>query len=155
MIGRVEISRQAGPGPPLRGFSSTRRSKEWTLLFKQSVTRVAVLSLVLAVGVASTVQADGPPAKRPAPVAKKSAPAAKKPAAPVRKLAGPAPETPKAIVERACVACHDLGTVTQAKHTAKAWPGVVMRMRNNGADLTDAEIKQVQDYLIKTYAVAR
>lgn len=61
-------------------------------------------------------------------------------------------EPGKAIVDRTCQSCHDLGTVTEARHTAKEWPGVVARMRANGADLTDAEAQQVRDYLIKTYA---
>jgi mono/diheme cytochrome c family protein len=58
----------------------------------------------------------------------------------------------KAIVNRTCQSCHDLGTITEAHHTAKEWPGVVQRMRGNGADLNDDQAKQVQDYLIKTYA---
>ena len=66
-------------------------------------------------------------------------------------LANP-PEPGKAIVNRACQSCHDLGTVTDAHHTAGEWPGVVERMRTNGADLTDNEAKQVREYLIKTYA---
>jgi cytochrome c2 len=69
-------------------------------------------------------------------------------AAPPQKTAEPG----KAIVNRACQSCHDLGTVMDARHTAGEWPGVVERMRANGADLTDDEAKQVREYLIKTYA---
>ena len=117
-------------------------------MFKHSVTRVAGLGLGLGLGISAAALADGPPNKKAVPVAKKSAATVKKTSvATVRSDPG------KAIVERACQACHDLGTVTQARHTAKQWPGVVMRMRANGADLTDAELKQVQDYLVKTYAV--
>ena len=58
----------------------------------------------------------------------------------------------KAILDRTCQSCHDLSTVTEARHPAKEWPGVVERMRANGADLTDAEARQVRDYLIKAYA---
>ena len=61
-------------------------------------------------------------------------------------------EPGKAIVNRACQSCHDLGTVTDARHTAAEWPDVVERMRANGADLTDDEAKQVREYLIKAYA---
>ena len=61
-------------------------------------------------------------------------------------------EPGKMIIDRTCQSCHDLGTVTDARHTAKEWPGVVARMRANGADLTDAEAQQVRDYLIKAYA---
>jgi cytochrome c2 len=116
-------------------------------LFKHSVTRVTVLSLALGLGLGTAALADGPPNKKAMSAARKPAPAVKKtPVATVRSDPG------KALVERACQSCHDLGTVTQARHTAKQWPGVVVRMRANGADLTDAELKQVQDYLVKTYA---
>jgi cytochrome c5 len=113
-----------------------------------------VLGLVLGLGLGASALADGPPPKRMVSSAKKSAPA-KKPAAVVSKVSAPAAETPKAIVERACVACHDMGTITQSRHAASEWPGVVQRMRGNGADLTDAEIKQVQAYLAKTYSSKR
>jgi len=66
-------------------------------------------------------------------------------------LANPT-EPGKAIVNRACQSCHDLGTVTDARHTAGEWPSVIERMRANGAELTDDEAKQVREYLIKTYA---
>ena len=124
-------------------------------MFKHSVTRVALLSLVLGLGLGAAALADGPPSKKLVPVAKKPVAAAKKPTATVKKASVAQAETPKAIVERACQSCHDLGTITQARHTAKEWPGVVVRMRGNGADLTDAELKQVQDYLVKTYAITR
>ena len=110
-------------------------------MFKHSVTRVTVLSLALGLGIGAAALADGPPNKKALSAAKKT------PIATARSDPG------KALVERACQSCHDLGTVTQARHTAKQWPGVVVRMRGNGADLTDAELKQVQDYLVKTYAV--
>jgi cytochrome c2 len=63
-----------------------------------------------------------------------------------------AAEPGRAILNRACQSCHDLGTVTDARHTVGEWPGVVERMRANGAELTDDEAKQVRKYLIKTYA---
>ena len=122
------------------------------LLFKHSMNRAMVLGLALGLGLGATALADGPPPKRPAHAAKKPAPAAKKPAT---KTSAPIAEAPKAIVERACVACHDMGTITQSRHTAGEWPSVVQRMRANGADLTDAEIKQVQAYLAKTYSSKR
>jgi cytochrome c5 len=64
-------------------------------------------------------------------------------------------EAPQAIVERACQSCHDLGVITQARHSADEWPGVLQRMRSNGADLNGDELKQVQDYLAKNYSVKR
>lgn len=67
----------------------------------------------------------------------------------------PAPADPgKAIVNRACQSCHDLGTITEVRHTAKEWTSVVQRMRANGADLNDDEAKQVQAYLAKVYGKA-
>ena len=80
-------------------------------------------------------------------------PAVSAPATPAKPAAANLAIDPgKAIVNRACQSCHDLGTITEARHTAKEWPGVVQRMRANGADLNDDQAKQVQDYLIKTYA---
>lgn len=63
----------------------------------------------------------------------------------------PAADPGKAIVNRACQSCHDLGMVTEARHTAKEWTSVVKRMRDNGADLSDDDAKQVQAYLAKVY----
>jgi mono/diheme cytochrome c family protein len=63
----------------------------------------------------------------------------------------PAADPGKAIVNRACQSCHDLGMVTEARHTSKEWAGVIERMRGNGADLTDEDAKQVQAYLAKVY----
>jgi mono/diheme cytochrome c family protein len=120
-------------------------------LFKHRVTRVTALGLVVGLSLGATALADGPPSRKPVPAAKKAPPAVKKPG--TAKKASVAVDPGKALVDRACQACHDLGTVTQARHTAKQWPGVVVRMRANGADLTDSELKQVQDYLVRTYAV--
>lgn len=68
--------------------------------------------------------------------------------------APPAADPGKAIVSRACQSCHDLGMVTEARHTAKEWTSVVKRMRANGADLTDDDAKQVEAYLAKVYSKA-
>jgi cytochrome c5 len=73
--------------------------------------------------------------------------------APQDGLAAEAPADPgKAVVSRACQTCHDLSTITQARHSAAEWPAVIKRMRDYGANLTDADAKLAQDYLIKTYA---
>lgn len=63
----------------------------------------------------------------------------------------PAADPGKAIVNRACQTCHDLGMVTEARHTAEGWTSVIQRMRGNGADLTDEDAKKVQAYLTKLY----
>jgi cytochrome c553 len=56
-----------------------------------------------------------------------------------------------AIVTKACQSCHDLGMVTETRHTTKEWTSIVQRMRSNGAELSDDEAKQVQAYLAKVY----
>jgi hypothetical protein len=140
---------------PVHLFEVGERPREdQAIVFKHSVTRVTVLSLALGLGLGAAALADGPPAKKPAVAAKKPVATKKTPVVAKKAPVAVKAEAPKAIVERACQSCHDLGAVTQARHTAKQWPGVVVRMRANGADLTDAELKQVQDYLVKTYAVS-
>ncbi len=99
----------------------------FTSMFRKSPAALA--GLAVACGVALAPQS-GMAAKPPAPAA----------------------DPGKAVMNRACQACHDLGTITEARHTAAEWPAVVKRMRANGADLTDADAKLVQDYLVKTYA---
>lgn len=111
-------------------------------MFKHSINRVMVLGLTLSLGLGATALADGSPSERQTRAAEKPAPTA-------------TAEAPKAIFERACVACHDMSTITQSRHTANEWPSIVQRMRANGADLTDLEIKQVQAYLAKTYSSKR
>lgn len=66
----------------------------------------------------------------------------------------PPADAGKAIVSRACQSCHDLGMVSETRHTATEWKSVVQRMRANGADLSDDEAKQVQAYLTKVYGKA-
>jgi len=57
----------------------------------------------------------------------------------------------KAIVERVCQSCHDIGLLSQTPHTADEWPAIVQRMRSNGADLNSAQAKLVVEYLQKNY----
>jgi hypothetical protein len=66
--------------------------------------------------------------------------------------AEPNTDATKATIQRVCQACHDLSVLTQAPHTAPEWHAIVARMRANGADLTDAEVKDIGDYLAKAYA---
>lgn len=68
--------------------------------------------------------------------------------------ATPPAETPQAIMNRACVACHDLGVLTQTGHTAEDWPIILQRMVTNGANVSEAELKQIQDYLVETYSAS-
>jgi cytochrome c5 len=71
--------------------------------------------------------------------------------APADASATAAPDPGKAIVTKTCQSCHDLGMVTEARHTPKEWAGIIERMRGNGAELNDDEAKQVQAYLAKVY----
>ncbi|MDB5465689.1 MAG: cytochrome c [Phenylobacterium sp.] len=64
-------------------------------------------------------------------------------------------EAPEAVLKRACQACHDLGVITQSSHTADEWPAILQRMRSNGANVTDAELKAVQAYLIDNYSATQ
>lgn len=57
----------------------------------------------------------------------------------------------KAIVERVCQSCHDIGVLSQTPHTADEWPAIVQRMRSNGADLNSAQAKLVVTYLQNNY----
>jgi cytochrome c5 len=99
-------------------------------MFSKSLKTALLIGAALACGVA-TASASAPDSTPPA--------------------AGPAADPGKAIVTKACQSCHDLGMVTEARHTAKEWAGVLERMRANGADLSDDEAKQVQAYLAKVY----
>lgn len=92
---------------------------------------IGVGILVSAIG-AATAQTP-PPAPVPAPTAKP-------------------PEDATAIMNRACVACHDLSVLTQTPHTAEDWPMLLQRMVSNGALVSDAELKTVQDYLVANYS---
>lgn len=57
----------------------------------------------------------------------------------------------KTIVSKTCQSCHELGMVTEARHTAKEWTSVIERMRANGAELSEDDAKQAQAYLAKVY----
>jgi competence protein ComEA len=57
----------------------------------------------------------------------------------------------KAIVQRACSACHAVTVVTSKHASQKEWDQVVNQMVSRGADLTDDEIDTVIEYLAKNY----
>lgn len=78
--------------------------------------------------------------------------AAASPAAQEAPAAKPRAEDAQSIMNRACVACHDLGVLTQASHSAEDWPLVLQRMVTNGANVSPEELKTIQDYLVATYA---
>ena len=57
----------------------------------------------------------------------------------------------KAIVQRACSACHAVTVVTSKHASQKEWDQVVNQMLSRGADLTDDEVDTVIEYLAKNY----
>jgi cytochrome c5 len=119
-------------------------------MFEHRALRLTVLGLGLGLGLAAVAAAQTPPPANAPPAPPPLSAMTSPPAA-----GAAAPEAPQAIVERACQACHDLGVITQASHTADEWPVILQRMRSNGANLTDAELKQVQDYLVKNYSATQ
>jgi hypothetical protein len=56
----------------------------------------------------------------------------------------------KALVERVCSGCHDLGVISDKGRTAEDWQKVVDLMADRGAQATDAEFDQITAYLAKT-----
>jgi cytochrome c5 len=103
------------------------------------------LALIAAALPAGAAQGGSPPAS-PGPSAPPAASAPK---------AAATTEAPEAVLKRACQACHDLGVITQSSHTADEWPAILQRMRSNGANVTDAELKAVQAYLIDNYSATQ
>jgi hypothetical protein len=57
----------------------------------------------------------------------------------------------KPIVQRMCVGCHSLKTVTSNHATKEQWSATVQQMVSRGADGTDEEIETVVDYLAKNF----
>jgi mono/diheme cytochrome c family protein len=57
----------------------------------------------------------------------------------------------KPIVQRMCVGCHSLKTVTSKHATKDQWSTIVQQMVSRGADGTDEEIEIVVDYLAKNF----
>jgi competence ComEA-like helix-hairpin-helix protein len=57
----------------------------------------------------------------------------------------------KAIVQRACVACHTLGVITSKRTTPDGWSQLVNEMVNRGADLSDDEIDTLTRYLSASF----
>ncbi len=53
----------------------------------------------------------------------------------------------KALFEAKCTGCHDAQRSLAKNRDLEGWEATVERMRGKGADLTDAEAKQVAAYL--------
>jgi hypothetical protein len=57
----------------------------------------------------------------------------------------------KPIVQKMCVGCHNLKTVTSQHATKEQWSSIVQQMVSRGAEGTDEEIETVVDYLAKSF----
>jgi len=55
------------------------------------------------------------------------------------------------ILNTACTTCHDLGPVVRRADDRAAWESIVYGMVGNGADVKDADIPVLVNYLFKTY----
>ena len=55
------------------------------------------------------------------------------------------------ILETACTTCHDLGPVQRRADDKSAWESVVYGMIGNGADVKDADVPTLVNYLVKFY----
>ena len=62
------------------------------------------------------------------------------------------PEAPaKALVVKACTACHQAQVVVAKRRTADDWDAMIGKMIDRGAPLSEAEQDQVYDYLVKYF----
>jgi len=57
----------------------------------------------------------------------------------------------KRLLESVCRTCHTLERVEVAKYTQQKWRDIVTDMKNKGAQLDDADVAPLADYLTKTY----
>src|SRR5258708_40078381 len=66
---------------------------------------------------------------------------------------GQAPSLPEGegrkAVEAHCVQCHELSTVTRSGYSRDGWLNNIAMMRNVGAQVPDAEVAVIADYLAK------
>jgi len=57
----------------------------------------------------------------------------------------------KTLFENTCGKCHSIDRPKAKKKTKSEWETTVLRMKKNGATLTDAEARLIIDYLANTY----
>jgi virginiamycin B lyase len=57
----------------------------------------------------------------------------------------------KALVQQNCVACHDLRNVVNSNKSQEDWDNTVDMMMNAGAPITQAQSKEIKDYLIASF----
>jgi cytochrome c5 len=87
-----------------------------------------------------------PPANSPA-----TPPAANTLGTPAAKPADDPDVAGERILNTACTTCHDLGPIVRLQNDRASWEGVVYGMVGNGADVKDADIPVLVNYLFKTY----
>jgi competence protein ComEA len=64
---------------------------------------------------------------------------------------GPSEVNGKAVMQRACVQCHEIGVVTGTRYTEAGWRQMVDSMVQRGAVLSDPETEDVIAYLTKNF----
>jgi cytochrome c5 len=57
----------------------------------------------------------------------------------------------RVLLEERCTVCHTLDRVERAQKTREEWVSTVDRMVGLGAQLSDAEMEVLIDYLVETY----
>lgn len=66
--------------------------------------------------------------------------------------AQPAPspaQSAAAVIQRACVGCHDISVAAGKGRTPQEWSDTIDRMVDHGVDASDAELAAVKAYLAK------
>jgi hypothetical protein len=59
----------------------------------------------------------------------------------------PALDAGRQLITTKCTLCHPIDRIQQANHDAAGWAATVTRMQTHGLVATDAELKQILDYL--------
>jgi quinoprotein glucose dehydrogenase len=90
----------------------------------------------------------------PAPEKQSAAPAAAGPVASVPSVPGQLPPGPgHDLTVRVCSGCHSADLAASQHLSPQDWNSLVQSMAARGADATDAELKQITDYLAKSFPI--
>ena len=57
------------------------------------------------------------------------------------------------LIQRSCVSCHDLATITTRRKSPDDWAATVGRMADRGAAVTPEEMQVIVEYLARTYSI--
>src|SRR2546425_4755567 len=57
----------------------------------------------------------------------------------------------KKLVERACTSCHGIETITSAQKSKDEWTEVTRNMISYGAEVKEAQVAALAEYLAKRY----